>query len=187
MKKNIGAVVGLYPTPVTVIGTVVNGKVNWNNIAHIGIVGLDSIMLSIRKGRYTSIGIKENKTLSVNLVNEDMLEATDYVGIVSGHKVDKSEVFEYHMGELNNVPIIDKSYLAMECELVDTYEYGNYENFILKVVHTHVEVDKLSEDGKIDYEKVRPLLFEMPTRSYLKTGDVVGKCWNEGKDFGKDK
>lgn len=184
MKKNIGAVVGLYPTPVTVIGSIVNGKATWNNIAHIGIVGLDSIMLSIRKGRYTSIGIKENKVLSVNLVNEEMLEATDYVGIVSGHKVDKSEVFEYHMGELNT-PIINKSYLSMECELVDIYEYGNYENFILKVVNTYVEEEKLNDEGKVDYEKVRPLLFEMPTRTYLKTGDKVGKCWNEGKDYAK--
>lgn len=28
MKKNIGSVVGLYPTPSTIIGTVVEGKVN---------------------------------------------------------------------------------------------------------------------------------------------------------------
>lgn len=183
MKKNIGSVVGLYPTPSTIIGTVVGDKVNWSNIAHIGIIGLDSIMLSIRKGRYTNLGIKENKTVSVNLVNEDMLVEADYVGIVSGESVDKSQVFKYHMGELKNVPIIDKSPLSMECELVDIYDTKDYDNFILKVVHTHVEEDKLDENGKINYEKVRPLLFEMPTTSYLRTGDVVAKCWNIGREY----
>jgi flavin reductase (DIM6/NTAB) family NADH-FMN oxidoreductase RutF len=162
---------------------VVEGKVNWSNVAHIGIIGLDSIMLSIRKGRHTNIGMKENKTVSVNIVNEDMVVEADYVGLVSGKTVDKSKVFEYHMGELKNVPIIDKSPLAMECELVDIYDTKDYDNFILKVVHTHVEEEALDEKGKIDYEKVRPLLFEMPTTSYLKTGDVVAKCWNIGREY----
>ena len=38
-KKNLGKVFALYPTPDTVIGTVVDGKVNWLNIAHLGVVG----------------------------------------------------------------------------------------------------------------------------------------------------
>lgn len=184
MKKNIGSVVGLYPTPSTVIGTVVNGTANWANVAHIGIVGLDCIMLSINKVRYTNIGIKENKTVSVNIVSEDMVVAADYVGLVSGHKEDKSEVFAYHMGELNT-PIIEQSPLVMECELVDIYDTENYDNFILKVVHTHLDEDKLDKNGKIDYKKVSPVLFEMPTKTYLRTGDEIAKCWNVGREYNK--
>ena len=183
MKKNIGSVIGLYPTPTTIVGTVIGDKVTWINIAHIGIIGLDSIMLSMRKSHYSNEGIKKNKTVSVNLVSEDMLIEADYVGIVSGKSVDKSQVFKYHMGELKNAPIIDKSPLAMECEVVDIYDTKDYDNFILKVIHTHVEEDMLDESGNINYEKVRPILFEMPTRSYLKTGDVVAKCWNIGKEY----
>lgn len=183
MKKNIGSVVGLYPTPSTIVGTVIGGKVNWINIAHIGIIGLDSIMISSRKSHYTNQGIKENKALSINLVSEDMLVEADYVGLVSGKLIDKSQVFKYHMGELTNVPIIDKSPLSMECEVIDIYDTENYDNFILKVIHTHVEEDRLDESGNINYEKIRPLLFEMPTRSYLRTGDVVAKCWNVGKEY----
>ena len=29
MKKNIGAKLALYPTPLVVVGTMVNGKPNW--------------------------------------------------------------------------------------------------------------------------------------------------------------
>jgi flavin reductase (DIM6/NTAB) family NADH-FMN oxidoreductase RutF len=182
MKRNIGSTVGLYPTPSTVVGTLVNGKVNWSNIAHIGIIGLDCILLSIHKQKYTNIGIKENMAASINLINEDMVVKADYVGMVSGKSTDKSEVFEYEMGVLN-VPIIKDSPLAMECELVDIYDTGNYENFILKVVHTHVEEYALTDDGKINYEKVNPLLFEMPTQSYFSMGSRIAKCWNVGKEF----
>lgn len=38
MKKNIGNVLALYPTPAVVVGTEVNGKVNWLLIAHVGII-----------------------------------------------------------------------------------------------------------------------------------------------------
>ena len=34
----------------------------------------------------------------------------------------------------------------------------------------------LTEDGKINYHVLKPVLFEMPTYEYLKTGKVLGKC-----------
>ena len=49
MKKNIGNVLALYPTPAVVVGTEVNGKVNWLLVAHVGIIGHDQIMLSLFK------------------------------------------------------------------------------------------------------------------------------------------
>lgn len=183
MKKNIGSVMGLYPMPSIIIGTVIGDRVNWAHVAHLGIIGMDSVMISLSKSRYTNEGINENRTVSINLVSEDMLIEADYVGTVSGKTVDKSKVFKYHMGELRNAPIIDKSPLSMECEVIDNYETSDYNNFILKIVHTQVEEDKLNENGKIDYEKVRPILFELPTTSYLRTGDVVAKCWNIGKEY----
>ena len=182
-KKNLGAVFALYPTPDAIIGTEVDGKVSWVNIAHLGIVGMDRIMLSMSKSHYSNIGIKKNKTASVNLFNKDMLVKADYVGLVSGHKVDKSDVFEYYNGTLKAAPLIKDSPISMECELVDTYETEDEDNFILKVVNTYVNEDVLDEEGNIDYEKAKPILFEMPTKSYLEVGSKVGKCWNDGKNY----
>ena len=58
MKKNIGNVLALYPTPAVVVGTEVNGKVNWLLVAHVGIIGHDRIMLSMHKAHYTNQGVK---------------------------------------------------------------------------------------------------------------------------------
>ena len=45
----------------------------------------------------------------------------------------------------------------------------------------------LNESGKIDYKVLKPVLFEMPTYEYLKTGDVIGPCMSWGKDPGSEK
>lgn len=184
-KRNLGQVFALYPTPDAVIGTVVEGKVNWNNIAHLGIVGMDKLMLSMHKGHYSCKGIRENKTASVNLVSKEMIVAADYVGMVSGHKTDKSKVFDYFEGELENAPLIKDSPISMECELVDIYETDKEDNFILKPINTYVDDDILDENDKIDYEKAQPILFEMPGKSYLELGKKVGNCWEDGKKYRK--
>ena len=116
MKKNIGNVLALYPTPAMVVGTEVNGKVNWLLVAHVGIIGHDLIMLSMFKKHYTNEGVKQTGKVSVNMVNEAMLDRADYVGCASGAKADKSDVFVYHLGEAG-MPVIDESPLVMECEV----------------------------------------------------------------------
>lgn len=56
--------------------------------------------------------------MSVNIVNEAMLEKADYVGTVSGSKIDKSSVFSHQTAE-TGVPIIDEAPVVMECKVED--------------------------------------------------------------------
>jgi len=184
MQKDIGSVMGLYPTPVTVVGVVADARVNFLTIAHVGVVEHGTFLISIDKAHELSDrGIKENKAVSVNLVNQPMLKAADYCGIAKGAKSDKSGVFKYHFGELKAAPIIDEAPVSMECMVIDFFEAGNFTNYILKPVHTYVQEEYLNEKGKIDYEKVSPVLFEFQNAQYLSTGKVIGKCWSYGKDF----
>lgn len=182
-KKNLGNLLALYPKPMTVVGAEIEGKVNWLVVGHTGIIGHDRILVSMSKSHYTNQGIKQSKRLSVNLVSREMLPKADYVGSVSGATVDKSEVFAYHIGE-NGTPVIDASPLTMECEVVDIYETDGFDNFICAIVNTYALPDVLGSDGKLDYTKLKPVLFEFPTYSYLVTGEVIGKCLNLGKQPG---
>ena len=182
-KQNIGSVLALYPKPMTVIGAEVNGKVNWLVVGHTGIIGHDRILVSMSKSHYTNQGIKESRKLSVNLVSREMLPKADYVGSVSGASVDKSEVFEYHWGE-NGTPVIDASPLTMECDVVDIYETEGFDNFVCSIVNTYAAPDVLGADGKLDYLRLKPVLFEFPTYSYLATGEIIGKCLNLDKQPG---
>lgn len=175
MQKNIGSKLALYPMPLLVIGTMVDGKVNWLLAGHSGIIGHDKVMVSLVKTHYTNKGIKDTKTLSINIVDETMLKKADYVGSVCGSKVDKSEVFEYHIGKAG-APIIDNAPVVMECKVEDNYETETFDNFIMSISNTYVQEENLDEKGKIDYTKFSPVLFEFPKYTYLRTGDTIGNC-----------
>lgn len=182
-KKNIGSLIALYPKPMTVVGAEVNDKVNWLVVGHTGIIGHDCILVSMSKSHYTNQGIIKSKRLSVNLVSREMLPKADYVGSVSGATADKSKVFEYHIGEYGT-PVIDASPLTMECEVVGTYETDGFDNFICAITNTYAASEVLDAEGKLDYTKLKPVLFEFPTYSYIATGEVIGKCLNLDKQPG---
>ena len=182
-KQNIGSMLALYPKPMTVIGAEVDGKVNWLVVGHTGIIGHDRILISMSKSHYTNKGIRKSKKLSVNLVSREMLPEADYVGSVSGASVDKSAVFEYHWGE-NGTPVIDDSPLTMECNVVDIYETEGFDNFVCSIANTYAAPDVLDDKGKLDYTRLKPVLFEFPTYSYLATGEIIGKCLNLDKQPG---
>ena len=175
MKKNIGSKIALYPMPVVVVGTMVNQKPNWLLVAHVGIIGHDRIMISCAKQHYTNKGIKESGLVSLNLVNEEMLSKADYVGSISGSEKDKSEVFPFLIGDFG-APMIEESPLVMECEVVEIYDSNGFDNFILTVHSTYVETTMLGDNGKIDYMKIKPILFDMPNYEYIRIGERIGDC-----------
>ncbi len=174
-KKNMGTLLALYPKPMTVVGAEVNGKVNWLVVGHTGIIGHDRIMVSMSKSHYTNQGIKKSGKLSVNLVSQAMLDKADYAGSVSGAETDKSKLFAYHMGE-NGSPVIDEAPITMECKVEDIYETEGFESFVCSIANTYASEDVLDAEGQLDYTKLKPVLFEFPTYSYIATGEIIGKC-----------
>ena len=181
MKKKIGNTLALYPTPLVVVGAMVNGKPNWLLVGHLGIIGHDHVMVSLASAHYTNQGIKENKKLSINIVDEAMLAKADRSGCVSGSKEDKSDLFEYTIDE-SGVPMIVQAPVTIVCSVEDIYETKGFESFICTIDATYAEEKVLNENGKINYHTLKPVLFEMPTYEYLKTGDVIGKCMSFGKE-----
>ena len=175
MKKNIGSKLALYPTPLVVVGTMVNGKPNWTLVGHLGIIGHDRVMVSMSDTHYSNKGIREMKSLSINIVDEALLPKADYTGCVSGANQDKSELFDYHIAE-GGAPIIDEAPVSMACTVDDIYKTEGFESFICKIAATYAEESVLTEKGQLDYHVLKPVLFEMPTYQYLKTGELLGQC-----------
>lgn len=178
--KNLGSVLALYPTPLVVVGAFLEGKPTWTLVGHLGIMGHDHIMVSLAKPHFINAAIIKSNVISVNIVDEALLEKADYVGCVSGNKIDKSEVFDFEIGA-QGAPIITSSPLVMECVVEDNYETKGFDNFILTIANTYADEKVLDASGKIDYNKLKPVLFEMPTYQYLKTGDLLGKCMSYRK------
>lgn len=181
MKQNIGSKLALYPTPIAIVGAMNNGKPTWTLVAHVGIIGHDRILVSLMDTHYINQFIKEHKKLSLNLVDEALLPNADYVGTVSGAKMDKSAFFDYELAE-NGAPIIKASPLALECSVVDIYPTKSFESFICIIDGTYVEEKHLNQN-KINYNTLKPVLFEFPTYEYLKTGETLGKCRTLSKNI----
>ena len=148
MKKNIGKSLALYPTPLVVVGTMVNGKPNYVLAGHVGIIGHDRIMVSLAKPHYTNQGIKETRALTVNIVDEAMLKKADRTGCVSGNKVDKSDMFAYHT-EGTGAPVVNEAPVVMDCIVDDIYETEGFESFICKIDGVYAEENVLNDAGKI--------------------------------------
>jgi flavin reductase (DIM6/NTAB) family NADH-FMN oxidoreductase RutF len=184
MKATLGAKNCLYPMPTTLVGATVNGKPTFITIAHVGIMDLGSVSLSMNKTHYTNAGIKENRTFSVNIPSAEMVKETDYCGLVSGKSVDKAALFEVFYGELKTAPMIKECPINMECRLIQTLDFPRNDIFIGEIVQTHCAEDCLS-DGVVDFSKVQPILFAMNDKGYWRLGDRLAKAWDIGKGLKK--
>ncbi len=179
----IGPVNALYPMPTTLVGATVNGKPNFLAVAHVGILNHGTpqyLSIGLAKAHFTNAGITANRTFSICLPSEDLMVETDYCGIKSGKKVDKSTIFDLFYGELETAPMISQCPVNMELKLHDVLDVNTHDIFIGELVQTYADGNILTE-GKIDIAKVRPLLFDMASIRYWSLGESVGKCWNAGK------
>ncbi len=183
-KINLGSTIPAYPMPVSLVGTHVNGKPNFLTVAWFAMASYKPprIFIALGKGHYSNFGIKDNKTFSVCLPSEDMVEVTDYCGIVSGKKTDKSGIFDLFYGELKTAPMIKDCPLNMECHLVDIVESGLNEIFIGEIVGTYTE-EKFLTDGKMDFKKMKPLILSQPDSTYWSLGESVARAWSIGKKY----
>lgn len=155
--------------PATLVSANVKGKPNYITIAHVGIMDLSSISLGMAKIHYTNAGIKENKTFSVNIPSVGMVKKTDYCGLVSGKRVDKSRLFENFYGKLETAPMIRQCPINTECRLIKTVDFPKHDVFVGEVVETYCD-EQCVKDGVVDFSAVKPILFVMNERSYWKLG-----------------
>ena len=187
-KKTLGAKPYLYPLTTVIVGANVNNKANFVTIAWNGMMVYNPPTLYIASGKnhHTNIGFRENNTFSVNLPSADMVKVTDYVGLVSGKKIDKSELFDVFYGELKTAPMIAEAPLNLECKIVKTLDLGGASDIIIgEIVQTYINEECLT-DGKPDIKKLRPITFSGYDTSYFEVGDYIGKAYKIGKDYKKE-
>jgi flavin reductase (DIM6/NTAB) family NADH-FMN oxidoreductase RutF len=185
-KINLGSTIPAYPMPVSLVGTLINGKPNFMAVAWFTMVSHKPprIAIALGKGHFTNPGIKENQTFSICLPSEEMVAVTDYCGIVTGKKTDKSEIFDVFYGELKTAPLINECPLSMECKVVDTVVSGLNEIFIGEIVGTYTE-EKFMKEHKLDFTKMKPIILSQPDTAYWSLGEPIAKAWSIGKKFKK--
>jgi len=182
IKKKLAAKPLMYPKPVVLLGALVKGKPNFNTIANCGIIGWDPPMIAVSSyfGHYTNLGVRKRKTFSVNIPSAKMAKVTDFCGLYSGRKIDKSRIFEVFYGELKTAPMIQECPVNLECKLVKTLKYGEAEIFLGEIKAVYAE-EKFLTNGKPDTKKIDPLIYSTSDKKYYRIGKEVGKAYAMGK------
>jgi flavin reductase (DIM6/NTAB) family NADH-FMN oxidoreductase RutF len=169
------------PWTQTILGTHFEGKVNFMALDWLTRVNYNPPMIGICVNRMSAShsAILETREFSINVPSADMAALTDYAGIVSGKKVDKSKLFEVFYGEMKSAPMIVNCPVTMECKLVQPVELPTNYFFIAEIINIYTE-ERFLTDGKPDVKKMNPFVLTMPDNRFWSIGECIGKAWHEG-------
>ena len=185
-KVHIGDQTCVLPMATTILGSHWQARPNFMALGWLTRVNFKPPMLgvAVNQGHASHAAIVETGEFSVNFPTVDMVEVTDYVGLVSGKRVDKSKLFDIFYGELKGAPMISECPLTIECKLSKTVELPSNSFFIGEIVGSYSEEQFLT-DGVPDIKKINPFLLTMPDNGYWSVGELVGRAWSDGKAMKK--
>ena len=171
----------LYPMPMVLTGSVVEGKANFMAVAWVSRVNYKPPLIAIALGpHHTNKGIEENKEFSINIPDVSLIKETDYCGIVSGKNKDKSKLFSVFFGDLGKAPLIRECPVCISLSLFETVKLPFNTLYIGEPKEVFTEEQYLTENV-LDIKKIKPFTLTMPDNNYWAVGENLGKAWGIGK------
>ena len=185
-KKSLGPQAFLYPLPAVLVATYdAQGKPNVMTAAWAGIAASEplSLAVSIRPLRWTHDAILQRKAFTVGIPTEGMAVETDFVGIVSGRRADKTARagFDMPRSEKVDAPYVAQCPVILECSLTQSIDLGSHTMMIGAIVDVKADPASLNKDGVPDPALFKPLLFDSATHAYYGMGKHVGEAFSIGK------
>ena len=187
MKTSLGPKTLHFPTPTCVVGTYdADGKPNVMTAAWSGICCSrpPCVYVSLRKATYTYGAIVARKAYTISIPSEDHIVAVDYFGIATGAKEDKlaRTGLTAVRSELVDAPYVKEFPVVLECKLVRAEELGLHTLFVGEILDVKGNADVM-EDGKLDIEKIRPVIYDPARNRYFKVGEYLAKAFTAGKEL----
>jgi flavin reductase (DIM6/NTAB) family NADH-FMN oxidoreductase RutF len=182
MRKNFGAKSWLYPMPVLIVGSYdEQGTPNAMNAAWGGIYDTNQVMVCLADDHKTTENIRRNGAFTLSFATAGTVVPCDYVGIVSANDVpDKFARAGFHAvkSAFVNAPVIEELPMTVECRLLKFNEDGIC---IGEIVNVSADERVLGADGRIDADKLQPILYDGVTHAYRRVGEPVGQAFSDGK------
>lgn len=183
-KIKLGAKVPAIPTPLCLLGSVVNGKNTFCTIAWSTIIDDEPAMVGLvtAKKRYTNEGIVQNKAFSINIPDAGLVKETDYCGMHSGYDTDKSKVFKTFTGEIENAPMIEGCPVTAECKLKEIINFEGTDMIVGEIVNLYVD-DELLDSKNVNAVRMNPLIYFTSGSVYYSLGKEIGKAFKIGNEY----
>lgn len=167
------------PEAVFIIGTYdENGVPNAMNAAWGMQSDYGEITIQLAKHKTTD-NLKKTGGFTVAFATENTVLISDYFGIESGNKVNKIEKAGCHVRKSAhvNAPIIEEYPVTLECNVKS---YSDETGVLVGEIVAMQADEAVLTDGKVDYDKLRPIMFDISSMSYRVIGPVVGKAYHDG-------
>jgi flavin reductase (DIM6/NTAB) family NADH-FMN oxidoreductase RutF len=167
--------------PTVMVGSMVEGKADFATAAWVGVVCSNppSISVALQHHRHSLKGIRQNMTFAVNIPSSDQVKETDYCGMVSGSRTDKTADcgFSVFFGRLATAPLIRQCPVNHACEVVQIINLGSHELIVGKIVETQVS-EECFTGGRPDALKIKPFLFA--NGKYYSLGEYLEDAFSCG-------
>ncbi len=172
MKKSISPEPYEAAMPVVIVATKDGEKINFAPHGMHGQLNYDPPLLyiSVIKEHQTAKIISKTKKFSVNVPSAELLEKVKYLGSVSGIEKDKSQEFDVFYGK-NDVPMISKCPVNMNCQVYDIIEIKDMIVFIGQVTEAFADEECLLDNMPLAI-KVDPLICTIQGK-YYKMGKEI--------------
>lgn len=184
MKKSLGAKGQQFPQLVMIVGSYdQDGVPDAMNAAWATMVSMDEIELNLSSHQSTE-NICGRRAFTVAPATVGTVVESDYVGLESARKVpDKARKSGLTFTRSANVdaPVIDEFPVTMECEVVSVEGGVDGARIVGKIVNVLADDGVLDDQGRVDFAKVNPIVYDAASRVYRAVGEVVGKAWSCGK------
>ncbi|MCH4034387.1 MAG: flavin reductase [Lachnospiraceae bacterium] len=127
----------------------------------------------------TTENIEKTHAFTVAFATEDTMVISDYFGCETGSRVNKIEKAGVHVHKAPhvNAPVIESYPVTLECSLVSWDEESG---FLTGKIESMLADESVLTDGKVDLDKLHPIIFDSATGSYRSVGPVVGKAFHVG-------
>jgi flavin reductase (DIM6/NTAB) family NADH-FMN oxidoreductase RutF len=170
VSEGIGAFYQHYPKIAVVVTASAGGRDNAMTAAwHMAISKKPTLYcVAISAGHFTYKLVAESREFGLNFMPATSTELVAALGGSKGSQIDKFPAFEIKKDSpiKTKVPVLADAYATFECRLVDDRSYSDHQLLIGEIVAVHYNEDVFMEDGRLNLEKVNPVLY-MGSDKYL--------------------
>ncbi len=185
MKKNLGSAGELFPQSVFIVASYAeDGTPNAMNVAWGGECTRNEICINIGDHQTTDNIIAKGAFTVAPADAAHVIEA-DYFGMATGRSANKAEKsgLTFRKSEFVDAPVIEEFPLTMECRVKEVQDWEGEKRFVGEIVNTCVDESVLDEEGNVDFDKMRPIIYDSTRRIYRVVGEVVGGAWDAGREL----
>jgi len=185
-SEDVGAFYQHYPRVAVVVTAHAGGRDNAMTAAwHTAVSRKPPLYcVAVSEGHFTYKLIAQSKEFGINFLPDTKAELVAAIGGSKGSEMDKLRALGVALDRplKTKAPVLKDAYAAFECQLVDDKPYSDHRLLIGEIVAVHYLEEAFTEDGRLNLDKVSPVLY-MGSDMYLDTAGDKSRKLSRGLCF----